>query len=295
MRVPVQSGPSFQAGMPEDLIGGLLGGLNPKTYGVAPDGERTLSMFTWNSSSRKTNLRYHDGVRGDPRSSALSSSPRWASAGPNDAELTSHGSEVTMKRIGVFCGSSAGARPDYARAAVELGKVLVSRNLALVYGGGRIGLMGRIAEAVVAAGGEVVGVIPKFLVDKELAFQGATELRTVSTMSERKAVIAELSDAFVALPGGYGTLDELVEMLTWGQLGLHDKPCGLLNTCGYYNDLVSWIGKSVEEHFLQEEHRSMLVVEEDAGVLVDRLQAYRHPKIDKTKWILGLETQDPKG
>lgn len=199
-----------------------------------------------------------------------------------------------MKRIGVFCGSSAGARPDYARAAVELGKVLVSRNIALVYGGGRIGLMGRIAETVVAAGGEVVGVIPKFLVDKELAFRGVTELRTVSTMSERKAVIAELSDGFVALPGGYGTIDELVEMLTWSQLGLHDKPCGLLNTCGYYDDLVAWIGKCVEENFLQAEHRSMLLVEADPTLLVARFQAYRHPKIDKTKWILDLETGAPK-
>lgn len=194
-----------------------------------------------------------------------------------------------MKRIGVFCGSSSGARADYSRAAVELGNVLVRRNLALVYGGGRIGLMGRIAESVIAAGGDVTGVIPKFLLDKELAFRAATELRTVATMSERKALIAELSDAFVALPGGYGTIDELVEMLTWTQLGLHDKPCGLLNTCGYYDPLLAWIGKSVEEGFLQEEHRAMLVVEEDPEELVERLQAYRHLKIDKTRWILDLE------
>lgn len=194
-----------------------------------------------------------------------------------------------MKRVGVFCGSSSGARPEYAHAAVELANELVKRGIGLVYGGGRIGLMGRIAEAVVSAGGEVIGVIPEFLADKELAFDGATELRTVQSMSERKAVMADIADGFIALPGGYGTLDELIEMITWTQLGLHQKPCGLLNTCGYYDGLITFIDHNVAERFVQPEHRSMLLVEDDAKALVERLRSYASPRADKTAWILGME------
>ena len=194
-----------------------------------------------------------------------------------------------MKRIGVFCGSSSGARPEYKAAAIELGSVLVERGIGLVYGGGRIGLMGRIAESVVAAGGEVIGVIPEALSDKELAFEELSDLRVVGSMSERKAVMAELSDGFIALPGGYGTLDELIEMLTWTQLRLHQKPCGVLNTHNYYEDLLTFFDRSVAENFLQPEHRSMLLVEKQPGTLLDLLEAWKPPVIDKTKWILGLE------
>lgn len=194
-----------------------------------------------------------------------------------------------VKRIGVFCGSSAGARADYTVAAVELANVLADRGIGLVYGGGRVGLMGRIAEAVSARGGEVIGVIPDFLRDQELAYDGVTELRRVASMSERKAVIAERSDAFVALPGGYGTLDELIEMVTWTQLGLHQKPCGLLNTCGFYDRLTAFLDHTVAENFVQQEHRAMLIVEESPSAIVDRLASYQHPSVDKTKWITDLE------
>ena len=194
-----------------------------------------------------------------------------------------------MKHVGVFCGSSSGARPEYTAAAVELGSVLVERGVGLVYGGGRIGLMGRIAESVVSAGGEVIGVIPEALSDKELAFEELSDLRVVGSMSERKAVMAELSDGFIALPGGYGTLDELIEMLTWTQLRLQQKPCGILNTHDYYEDLLTFFDRSVAENFLQPEHRSMLLVETEPAALVDRLESWTPPAIDKTKWILGLE------
>ncbi len=197
-----------------------------------------------------------------------------------------------MKRIAVFCGSSPGARRDYTSAAVELANVLVARGISLVYGGGRVGLMGRIAESVIAGGGEVIGVIPKFLVDKELAYESVSELRAVDTMSERKAVMAELSDAFIALPGGYGTLDELIEMLTWTQLDIHQKPCGLLNTCHYYDALMAFVDHSVAENFVRDEHRKMLLVEEEPAVLVDRLESYvpAAPGVaDKAKWILEIE------
>lgn len=192
-----------------------------------------------------------------------------------------------MNRIAVFCGSSPGARPEYASAASELARALVHRGISLVYGGGRVGLMGRLAEAVIAEGGRVIGVIPKFLVDRELAYEGATELRAVDTMSERKAVMAELSDAFVALPGGYGTLDELIEMLTWTQLDIHRKPCGLVNTCGYYDALMAFVDHAIAEGFLHEAHRSMLLVEEQPAALLERLESYENPTVDKTRWILG--------
>jgi uncharacterized protein (TIGR00730 family) len=195
-----------------------------------------------------------------------------------------------LKRIAVFCGSSSGARPDYANAASELADVLVGRGISLVYGGGRVGLMGRIAEAVVAGGGEVIGVIPKFLIDKELAFQRASVLHAVDTMSERKAVMAELSDAFIALPGGYGTLDELIEMLTWTQLGIHQKPCGLLNTCRYFDALMAFVDHCVIENFVADAHRNMLLVEQNAATLVENLAGYEHPVSDKMQWITDLES-----
>src|ERR671932_40439 len=144
-----------------------------------------------------------------------------------------------MRRLCVYAGSNAGARPEYARAAEELARELVARGIGLVYGGGRVGLMGVLADTVLAGGGEAIGVIPQALVDREVGHQGLTELRVVGSMHERKALMAELADAFVALPGGYGTWEEFFEIVTWVQLGLHPKPCGLLNVAGYYDPLLA--------------------------------------------------------
>lgn len=194
-----------------------------------------------------------------------------------------------MKRICVFCGSSAGARPEYARAAESLGRTLAARGLGLVYGGSSVGLMHRMATAALAAGGEVTGVIPEVLVDKEVAFTELSDLRVVGSMHERKALMAELADGFITMPGGFGTIDELVEMLTWAQLGIHDKPSGLLNVGGYFDSLMAFFDRSVEDRFLQPEHRKMLLVEEESADLLDRLVSYEAPKVDKAKWALGLE------
>jgi len=194
-----------------------------------------------------------------------------------------------LKRICVFCGSSAGARPEYARAAESLGRTLAARGLGLVYGGSSVGLMHRMATAALAAGGEVTGVIPEVLVDKEVAFTELSDLRVVGSMHERKALMAELADGFITMPGGFGTIDELVEMLTWAQLGIHDKPSGLLNVGGYFDSLMAFFDRSVEDRFLQPEHRKMLLVEEESADLLDRLVSYEAPKVDKAKWALGME------
>jgi len=191
-----------------------------------------------------------------------------------------------MKRIGVFCGSSSGRRPAYTGLAELLGKALAERELGLVYGGGRVGLMGSVARAVLDAGGSVTGVIPESLVRKEVAFEELSDLRVVDSMQERKTLMAELSDAFVALPGGYGTLDELVEMLTWTQLGFHDKPSGLLNTEGYFDKLLQFFDDNVQEGFLPAAHRTMLLVEEDPKTLLDRLASSEPPTVDKAQWTL---------
>jgi hypothetical protein len=180
-----------------------------------------------------------------------------------------------MRRVCVFCGSKAGGRPVYADGARRLGEVLVAHGLGVVFGGGHIGLMGVVADAVLAAGGEAVGVIPQALVDKELAHDRLTALHVVATMHQRKALMADLSDAFVALPGGLGTLEELFETWTWAQLELHAKPCGLLNVAGFYDPLVAFLDHAVRERFLKPPHRSLLIVESDAGVLVDRLARAR--------------------
>jgi uncharacterized protein (TIGR00730 family) len=188
-----------------------------------------------------------------------------------------------MDRIGVFCGSSPGLRPAYADAARALGRTLAERRLGLVYGGSAIGLMGLLADAVLDGGGEVIGVIPQALLDREIGHRGLTELHVVASMHERKAKMAELADAFVALPGGMGTLEELTEVLTWAQLGLHAKPCGLLDVGGYFAPLVAFFDHAVEEGFLRREHRAMLVVEREANALLERFAEYRAPRV--TKWI----------
>jgi uncharacterized protein (TIGR00730 family) len=191
-----------------------------------------------------------------------------------------------MRRLGrvcVYAGSSHGADPVYREAAAELAHTLVERSIGIVYGGGNVGLMGVVADTALAAGGEVIGVIPRSLLDREVAHGGLTEQRVVSSMHERKATMADLSDAFVALPGGIGTVEELVEVYTWTQLGLHAKPCALLNAGGYYDHLVRFLDHAVSERFLRQEHRDLLVVAERPGDLVERLERFEAPLL--TKWI----------
>jgi uncharacterized protein (TIGR00730 family) len=187
-----------------------------------------------------------------------------------------------MKRVCVYCGSSPGDRPDYADLARELGRTLAARGLGLVYGGGHVGLMGTLADAVLAAGGEVTGIIPQRLVDAEVAHHGLTSLEIVGSMHERKARMAELADAFIALPGGFGTLDELFEILTWAQLGLHGKPCGLIDFDGYYTPLVAWADSAVRAGFVRPAHRKLLMVDTDIACLLDRLAD--HDPTPLSKW-----------
>ena len=191
---------------------------------------------------------------------------------------------MTVRRVCVFCGSAAGAMPAYRRAAARLGEALARRGLGLVYGGGSIGLMGVVADAALAAGGEVVGVIPRRLARKEIAHAGLTRLRVVPSMHARKAMMADLADAFVAMPGGLGTLEELTEVLTWAQLGLHAKPCALLDVAGYWRPLIRLLDHAVEERFLRPEHRRLLLVERSPERLLDRLGRWRPPP-HLRKWI----------
>ena len=187
-----------------------------------------------------------------------------------------------MKRICVFCGSNAGARSEYAEAARALATVLAERKLGIVYGGGNVGLMGVLADAALARGGEVIGVIPQKLVDKEVAHHGVTELRIVETMHERKALMNDLSDAFIALPGGFGTLDEFFEVLTWAQLGFHGKPCALLNVAGYYDGMLAMLDHAVTERFLRPAHRELVIADTDPLRLLQRLSAF--VPAPKGKW-----------
>jgi len=193
-----------------------------------------------------------------------------------------------MKRICVFAGSSPGRRAAYAAAARDLATTVVARGYGIVYGGGRVGLMGVLADAALAAGGEVIGVIPSALADKELAHRHLTRLEVVASMHERKALMADLASAFVALPGGIGTLEELFEILTWAQLGLHAKPCGVLDVEGYWDGLGPLLDRAVDESFLKPEHRGMLLVDTDAAHLLERLERYRSPAVEK--WIDRDET-----
>ena len=188
-----------------------------------------------------------------------------------------------MKQVCVFAGSSDGARPEYREAAQELGRALVDWQVGLVYGGARLGLMGVLADAVLAAGGRVTGIIPERLIEKEVAHQGLSELHIVTSMHERKARMAEISDGFVALPGGLGTLEELFEVLTWSQLGLHRKPCGLLNVRGYFDALLSHVDHSIAEGFIRPENRPMLLVSTQSDALLRQCDTYVSPVIEK--WI----------
>jgi uncharacterized protein (TIGR00730 family) len=188
-----------------------------------------------------------------------------------------------LQRVCVFCGSSPGTRPAYVEAAREIGCLLAERGIGLVYGGGRVGLMGALADACLARGGRVTGIMPRALVEKEIAHRGLTELRVVESMHERKALMADLADAFVALPGGYGTWEEFCEVLTWSQLGLHRKACALLNVNGYYDPLLVMADRAREEGFLRDVHRKLALTDTDPVRLLDRLSGYIVPAVDK--WI----------
>lgn len=178
-----------------------------------------------------------------------------------------------MNRLCVFCGSSPGSSPAYAEAARRFGTLLAERNITLVYGGAARGLMGVLADTVLAAGGNVLGVMPRSLVDREIAHTGLTEFHVVGSMHERKQTMADLSDGFVALPGGFGTLDETAEILTWRQLGLHDKPCGLLEVAGFFEPLLRFFDRAVDEGFIGVEQRRLLIADDAPARLLDRLVA----------------------
>jgi hypothetical protein len=189
----------------------------------------------------------------------------------------------TMKSICVFCGSSAGTRPVYAEAARATGRLLAERGIGLVYGGGNVGLMGEVADAVLAAGGEVTGVIPRALMEREVGHRGLTTLHVVGSMHERKALMVDLADGFVALPGGYGTLDELCEALTWSQLGIHAKPCGVLNVDGYFDALLALFDHATREGFVRPAHRELVLQSSDPAALLDAMATFRAPTTEK--WI----------
>jgi uncharacterized protein (TIGR00730 family) len=189
-----------------------------------------------------------------------------------------------IKRLCVFCGSRRGGPLLYSEAARELGKLMTQLHWGLVFGGGHIGLMGVLADTVLEDGGEVIGVIPQGLVDRELAHERCTQLRVTASMHERKALMADLSDAFVGLPGGYGTLDETFEMLTWAQLGLHAKPVGLLNTAGFFDGLLSFIDHTVKEGFIKPHHRALLLSAPTPAALVEQL-LHSHPPQGEEKWL----------
>jgi uncharacterized protein (TIGR00730 family) len=191
----------------------------------------------------------------------------------------------SILNICLFCGSNVGARPAYAQAAAAFGRALAERKLALVYGGGSVGLMKIAAEAALAAGGDVIGVITEQLMVREVGHPGLTELRVVPTMHERKALMAEYADAFVALPGGFGTFDELCEMATWDQLGIHVKPLVLVNVDGYFDGFLAQIDRGVEDRFLKPEHRTMLAVVDNVDAVFGALATWQGPPI--AKWLTG--------
>lgn len=193
-----------------------------------------------------------------------------------------------MKRICVYCGSNPGRLPDYVAAARNLGSVLADSGIGLVYGGASVGVMGALADAVLQGGAEVTGVNPRALATREVAHGGLTKLHIVESMHERKAKMAELSDAFVALPGGWGTMEEIFEALTWAQLGLHRKPCGLLNVAGYFDHLQTFLEHTMSEFFVNPEYRQMLIFEDSPEELLKRFGDYRAPRV--WKWISAEET-----
>jgi uncharacterized protein (TIGR00730 family) len=188
-----------------------------------------------------------------------------------------------MRRVCVYAGSNPGADPAYAEGARALATTMAERGIGLVYGGGNVGLMGVLADTAMAAGGEVIGIMPRALIEREIGHRGITELREVDSMHERKAQMADLADAFIAVPGGIGTLEELIEVYTWSQLGLHRKGCGLLNVNGYYDALAAFLDHAVTQGFLRAAHRGILTVASDPAELLDRLAAFEPPTVGK--WL----------
>ena len=188
-----------------------------------------------------------------------------------------------IRRLAIFCGSNPGARADYAEGARSLARLLCERSIGVVYGGSSVGLMAVIAATMLEAGGEVIGVIPRMLVEREVANTDLADLRIVESMHERKALMAKLADGFVALPGGIGTLEEFFEIWTWAQLGVHEKPCGLLNAAGYFDPLLAFLDRAVEERFVRTVHREMVIVESDPRALLQRFAEYEAPKV--VKWL----------
>ena len=186
-----------------------------------------------------------------------------------------------MKSVCVFCGSSAGVNGDYLKAARDLGQLLAMRGITTVYGGASVGIMGAVATGALEAGGKVIGIIPEALVRRELAHRDLHELKVVGTMHQRKAMMSDLSDGFISLPGGIGTLEELFEVLSWAQLGIHRKPCGLLNAAGYYDRLLDFLNYAVSQGFVGQEQRELLLVEEDPEVLLGRMESYQPPVRDR--------------
>ncbi|MFL5564354.1 MAG: TIGR00730 family Rossman fold protein [Gemmatimonadaceae bacterium] len=188
-----------------------------------------------------------------------------------------------MRRLAIFCGSNPGSRPEYVEGAKSLARLLSARGIGIVYGGSSVGLMAALADAMLDEMGDVIGVIPRMLVEREVANKTLTDLRIVDSMHARKAMMAELADGFVALPGGIGTLEEFFEIWTWGQLGMHEKPCGLLNIAGYFDPLLTFLDRAVEEKFVRDTHRAMVVVESDPLALLARFETYEPPRV--VKWI----------
>jgi len=197
-----------------------------------------------------------------------------------------------MKRIAVFCGSNRGAHPAYAEAAARLGALLAREKIELVYGGGMVGLMGIVADAALKNGGHVIGVIPQSLVIKEVVHEKLPDLRVVKNMHERKALIAELSDGFIALPGGYGTFEEFCEVLAWSQLGYHQKPFGLLDVAGFYRGLLEFLDHATREGFIRPQHRGLVMVEDSAEKVLERLKRFQPPA--EVKWVGKRRRERPK-
>ena len=188
-----------------------------------------------------------------------------------------------IRRVAIFCGSNPGARPEYAEGARALARLLAQRGIGVVYGGSSVGLMAVVAESVLDELGDIIGVIPRMLVDREVAHTSLNDLRIVDSMHERKALMAELSDGFIALPGGIGTLEEFFEIWTWAQLGVHQKPCGLLNVAGYFDPLLAFLDRAVEEKFVRDVHRSMVIVDSDPAALLAKFESYEAPRV--VKWV----------
>lgn len=192
---------------------------------------------------------------------------------------------MEIKSICVYCGSSPGRQPEYVQAAQALGAEIGKRGIQLVYGGARVGLMGEVARAALTAGGKVIGIMPKALVDQEIACVSEIELRVVNDMHERKAAMADLSDGFIAMPGGFGTFEEFFEVLTWQQLGIHSKPCGLLNIQGYYDGLLSFIDHAVEEMFIHHSNKDLILASKDPAQLIEQFLEFQPVKMDKARWV----------